>query len=126
MLIVGANDEGETLLRTLRLGRKQSLRAIGFVDPDSRQIGQTHRRRSGCRRAGGFTARLVALYAAQEVLITGSLPGHVVRSLMGQAQSVGVPVRVLPTYEQLLRGSVSVGPARRFDRGPTASRSRAA
>lgn len=109
VLIVGANDEGETLLRTLRLGRKQSLRAIGFVDPDSRQIGQ---------RIGGVPVvgvpedlqRLVALYAAQEVLITGSLPGHVVRSLMGQAQSVGVPVRVLPTYEQLLRGSVSVGP----------------
>jgi FlaA1/EpsC-like NDP-sugar epimerase len=109
VLIVGANDEGETLLRTLRLGRKQSLRAIGFVDPDARQIGQ---------RIGGVPVvgvpedlqRLVALYAAQEVLITGSLPGHVVRSLMGQAQSVGVPVRVLPTYEQLLRGSVSVGP----------------
>lgn len=109
VLIVGANDEGETLLRTLRLGRKQSLRAIGFVDPDARQIGQ---------RIGGVPVvgvpedlqRLVTLYAAQEVLITGSLPGHVVRSLMGQAQSVGVPVRVLPTYEQLLRGSVSVGP----------------
>ena len=109
VLIVGANDEGEMLLRTLRLGRKQSLRAIGFVDPDARQIGQ---------RIGGVPVvgvpedlqRLVAFYAAQEVLITGSLPGHVVRSLMGQAQSVGVPVRVLPTYEQLLRGSVSVGP----------------
>ncbi|QDV79820.1 polysaccharide biosynthesis protein [Botrimarina mediterranea] len=109
VLIVGANDEGETLLRTLRLGRKQSLRAIGFVDPDARQIGQ---------RIGGVPVvgvpddleRLVATFAAQEVLITGSLPGHVVRSLMGRAQSVGVPVRVLPTYEQLLRGSVSVGP----------------
>lgn len=109
VLIVGANDEGETLLRTLRLGRKQSLRAIGFVDPDARQIGQHI---GGVPVVGvpGELQRLVTLFAADEVLVTGSLPGVVVRAVMADAQRVGVPVRVLPTYEQLLRGSVSVGP----------------
>ncbi|WP_197526171.1 polysaccharide biosynthesis protein [Botrimarina colliarenosi] len=108
-LIVGANDEGESLLRTLRMARMQPLRAVGFIDPDVRQFGQ---------HIGGVPVvgvpedlpRLVAEYSAHEVLIAGSLPGRVVRTVMADAQRAGVPVRAMPTHEQLLRGTVSVGP----------------
>lgn len=109
VLIVGANDDGESLLRTLRLGRKPRLRAVGFVDADPLQLGQ---------RIGGVPvvgapddlARLVSSLGAEEVIVTGSVPGRVVRAVLADAQRLGVPVQVLPTYEQLLRGSVSVGP----------------
>jgi len=109
VLIVGANDEGETLLRTLRIGRKQPLRAVAFIDADPACLGQ---------RIGGVPVlgtpddlpQLVAATAADEVLVTGSLPGRLVRSVMADAARCGVPVRVLPTYEQLLKGAVSVGP----------------
>lgn len=109
VLIIGANDEGESLLRTLRLGHHQPLRAVGFVDSDPGRIGQ---------RIGGVPVvgspddlfRLVATYAASEVLVTGAMPGRVVRAAMADAAKAGVPLRVLPTHEQLLQGSVSIGP----------------
>lgn len=109
VLIVGANDEGETLLRTLRIGRQQPLCAVGFLDTEPSSLGQ---------HIGGVPvlgtpdelARLVATHSAAEVLITGSLPGRLVRSVMADAQRVGVPVRVLPTQDQLLQGAVSIGP----------------
>lgn len=109
VLIVGANDDGEALLRTLRIGRKQPLRAVGFLDSDPSRLGQ---------HIGGVPvlgtpddlAGLVASCSAGEILITGSLPGRTVRSVMADAQKAGVPIRVLPTHEQLLQGVVSIGP----------------
>lgn len=109
VLIVGANDEGETLLRTLHLDRKRPLRPVGFIDADARQLGQ---------HIGGVPVvgtpedlpRLVASYAVAEILVTGALPGRIVRSVLADAEKANVPVRVLPTYDQLLKGSVSIGP----------------
>lgn len=109
VLIVGANDDGEALLRTLRLDRKDPVQPLGFVDPNPRHQGQ---------HIGGVPVvgtpddlpRLIASLAAAEVLVAGELPGRVVRAVMADAQKADVPVRVLPTYEQLLQGSVAVGP----------------
>lgn len=109
VLIVGAGDDGESLLRSLSCDRKRSYRAVGFVDPDPAHRGH---------RIGGVPvvgapddlARLTATLGVDEVLVTGSLPGRVVRSVMADAQQIGLPVQVLPTYEQLLRGDVSIGP----------------
>ena len=109
VLIVGANDDGETLLRTLRSNRKQPTQPVGFVDDDPSRRGQ---RIGGVPVVGGVDElpSLVASLAVNEVFVTGSLPGRTVRAVMADAEQAGVPVRVLPTYEQLLRGSVSVGP----------------
>ncbi|MEQ8846560.1 nucleoside-diphosphate sugar epimerase/dehydratase [Botrimarina sp.] len=109
VLIVGANDEGEALLRSLSLDRRHAYRAVGFVDPDPSHRGQ---------RIGGVSVVgapeeipwLAASLGVEEVLVTGSLPGRVVRRVMADAEPIGVPVRVLPTHAQLLGGTVSVGP----------------
>lgn len=109
VLIVGANDDGEALLRTLRHDRKRPVHPVGFIDPNPRHLGQ---------HIGGVPVvgspedlpRLIAAHAAAEVLVAGELPGRVVRAVMADAQKLDVPVRVLPTYEQLLQGSVAIGP----------------
>ncbi len=108
-LIVGANDEGETLLRTLRLGRRQPLRVVGFIDPDPKHLGN----RIGGVPIVGTPADLrreIAAQSAHEVFVAGALPGKVIRQLLADAERDGVPVRVLPTHDQLLQGSVSIGP----------------
>lgn len=109
VLIVGANDDGETLLRSLHGARGGRYRAVGFLDADSHRRGQ---------RIGGVPVlgavddlrALVARYAVDEVLVAGGLPGRTVRAVLADAESLNTPVRVLPSYEQLLRGSVSVQP----------------
>jgi FlaA1/EpsC-like NDP-sugar epimerase len=109
-LIVGANDSGETLLRTIRSNSALDYRIVGFVD-DRRDV-------QG-RRIGGVPVvgtcnnlpRLVERHGIEEVLITaGDLPGTQVRRLIDAARKGNFRVKVLPSYEQLLAEKVAIHP----------------
>ncbi|MEN0110124.1 MAG: nucleoside-diphosphate sugar epimerase/dehydratase, partial [Planctomycetota bacterium] len=109
VLIVGANDSGEALLRSVRGDQSAGLRPVAFLDDEPRRLGQ----HIGGVPVVGSPSELgqhVARLAVEEVLVAGGLSGKLVRSVMSDAESAGVPVRVLPTYEQLLRGHVDVRP----------------
>ena len=109
VLIVGANDEGETLLRSLRSSSDQSCQAVGFIDEDPRRVGQ---RIAGVPVVGVVDdlVKCVSELAAEEVLVAGGAPGKMVRTVLELAEEFRAPVRVLPSYDQLLSGSVSVQP----------------
>jgi FlaA1/EpsC-like NDP-sugar epimerase len=109
-LIVGANDSGETLLRTIRTNPALNYRVVGFVDdkPDvqGRQIG-------GVPVVGGSDdlPSLVEQFGVEEVLLTaGELPGTQVRRLIDAARTANFRVKVLPSFEQLLAERVAVHP----------------
>ncbi len=109
-LIVGANDAGEALLRSIRLSKQAAYQPIGFVDLEPQVQG---RRISGVPVLGTHDQipELVQQYGVEELLITsGSLPGKQVRELVDLAAHHGFRVKVLPSYEQLLAGSVAVNP----------------
>lgn len=108
VLIVGANDEGETLLRSLQTA-SSPYRVVGFIDSDANNHGQ---------RIGGVPvvgspddlAPLAARLSIEGVLVTGGVPGKIVRRVLADAESLNLPVHVLPSYDQLLRGKVSIQP----------------
>ncbi|MEM6331236.1 MAG: hypothetical protein AAF790_13435, partial [Planctomycetota bacterium] len=109
-LIVGANAAGEDLLRALRRNPALSWRPVGFIDTRTRYVGRTV---GGLPVMGGLgdVPRLVRKHRVACVLITaGQLPGAEVRRLMDSASSHGFQVRVLPSYEQLLRDDVAIKP----------------
>jgi len=110
-LIVGANDAGETLLRSIyKRSHELSYRPVGFVDDRPEVLG---RRIAGVPVLGSHTdvASLASKHSIEEVLITaGSLPGKQVRLLTEQAQGHDFRVKVLPSYEQLLHDRVDVRP----------------
>ncbi|TWT87108.1 UDP-N-acetyl-alpha-D-glucosamine C6 dehydratase [Pseudobythopirellula maris] len=109
VLIVGADDEGESLLRMLRTDSRLKYKPIGFIDPDPKRLGQ---------QIGGIAvlgapddvSRLVANHRVDEVLITSAVPGPAVRGLVAESQVRGFSVRVLPSYDQLLSGRLAVQP----------------
>jgi FlaA1/EpsC-like NDP-sugar epimerase len=109
-LIVGANDAGETLLRSIRGNPALTYRILGFIDERRHHI--------GCRIGGvpvlgtcDDLPLLVQRYGVEEVLITsGELPGKHVRRLIEDAEANGFRVKVLPTYAQLLSGDVAIRP----------------
>ena len=110
-LIVGANDSGEALLRSIRQRSDQlHYKPVGFVDD---QVDLLGRRISGVPVLGRYNevAELVHEHGVEEVLITaGSLPGKQVRLLTDQAQQYNFRVKVLPSYEQLLQEKVAIQP----------------
>ena len=108
-LIAGANDAGEALLRTLVRG-KLDYRTVGFVDQDRTSVG---RRIAGLPVMGTYDAipELVAKHGIEELLITsGTLSGKEVRALVASAAQYSFRVKVLPSYEQILSGSVAINP----------------
>lgn len=110
VLIVGANDSGEALLRAVSRSPKLRYQVIGFVDERPQLVG---RRIAGVPVLGTLAdlPELTLRHNAAEVLIhKGELPGKSVRWLMEMAGEAEFRVNVLPSYEQLLAGKVSVQP----------------
>lgn len=108
--IVGANDAGEALLRTIIRNGRLTYHVVGFLDDDVRRLGM---------RIGGVpvigtvdqTCRLAERHGVREVLIAaGGLSGRQVRQLVDEAGRHSVRVKVLPSYEQLISGSVAIRP----------------
>ena len=109
-LIVGANDSGETLLRTIRSNPVLKYNVVGFVDDRCNVQGRCI---SGVPVIGTCDdlPRLVERHGVNEVLITaGDLPGTQVRQLIDTARNSDFRVKVLPSYEQLLEERVAVQP----------------
>jgi FlaA1/EpsC-like NDP-sugar epimerase len=109
-LIVGANDSGEALLRSIRSNPALDYHVVGFLDDQPQLL---------ARRIGGVPVigtcddlpRLATRYGVEEVLImSGELPGTQVRRLMETAGQHSFRVKVLPSYEQLLGEQVAVHP----------------
>ena len=109
-LIVGANDAGEALLRSILRSNNVAYRPIGFIDERQQVQG---RRIAGIPVMGTHAdvPALVRDYGVEELLITsGALPGKDVRALVTLASQHGFRVKVLPSYEQILEGSVAINP----------------
>jgi FlaA1/EpsC-like NDP-sugar epimerase len=110
VLIVGANDAGEALLRSVRTSATLQYQVIGFVDDRPQFQG---RRIAGVPVMGNQSeiSELVTKHAINEVFITsGTLSGKAVRNLLDLAAESGFRVKVLPSYEQLVRERVDVNP----------------
>ncbi|HLA86158.1 MAG TPA: nucleoside-diphosphate sugar epimerase/dehydratase [Thermoguttaceae bacterium] len=108
-LIVGANATGELLWRSITRNGLP-CRVVGFVDQDPTKVGSSV---AGVPVLGTIdqTCQLAKRRGASEVLIaSGELSGRQVRQLMDDAARHGIHVKVLPSYEQLITGSVSLQP----------------
>jgi FlaA1/EpsC-like NDP-sugar epimerase len=108
--IVGANDAGESLLRAITRHGKLNYHVVGFIDDDSQRVGT---RIGGVPVIGSINQiqRLAEKHEVSEVLIaSGELSGRQVRKLMDDTRHRSINVRVLPSYKQLITGSVAIRP----------------
>ncbi|HYW80571.1 MAG TPA: hypothetical protein VE890_13390, partial [Thermoguttaceae bacterium] len=109
-LIVGANDAGESLLRSVLRNQKPAYHVVGFIDDDPRRQGACI---AGVPVIGAIdqVCHLVEQHGIREILIaSGELSGRQVRKLVDDTRGLSVHVKVLPSYEQLISGSVAVQP----------------
>ncbi|MBN2022406.1 MAG: polysaccharide biosynthesis protein [Pirellulales bacterium] len=109
-LIVGANEAGESLLRSIIRNGKLTYQVVGFVDEDPWRVGS---RIGGVPVVGTIdeTCQLALRHGVGEILLTsGDLSGRQVRRLVDDAQRHGIRVKILPSYEQLITGRVALQP----------------
>lgn len=111
VLIVGANDAGETILRELSRGRKP-YSVVGFVDD--------RKDRSGLRIRGvavkGKIDDLLALidsHLVTEVILAEPTPSEV-RRVMELVQGRDVQLRVVPAMSEMVDGTVQMSRLRQL------------
>jgi FlaA1/EpsC-like NDP-sugar epimerase len=110
VLIVGAGDGGQLLLREIVRNPELRLRPIGFIDDDPRKKGM--RLANGLKVLAPTTEldRVLDETSPEEVIIAiPSAPGTLRARVVTACRERGIPVRTLPTvFELLLDGGTSV------------------
>jgi FlaA1/EpsC-like NDP-sugar epimerase len=110
VLIVGAGDGGQLVLREILRNRELGLRPVGFVDDDQRKHGL---RIDGVKVRGdteGDLPRILDETEPDEVIIAiPSAPGSTRARVVRECRRRSVPVRTLPTVFELLQdqGAIS-------------------
>ncbi len=115
LLIVGAGDAGETLLREIQRMDVVRYEVVGFLDDEPqkqrtsihgvRVIGRTPEVREVCKR-----------FEVEEVLIAmPSAPQRTVRALVERCHGMNVHFRTVPALSDLIAGRVKVSQIRDVD-----------
>jgi len=110
VLIAGADEAGEELLRAINRYHADRHRVVGFLDRDSRRLGK---RIGGIPVVGTFdqTCEMAKRLGVKQILLAGgALTGKEVRTLMEETRRASIDVKVLPSYEQLLSGKIAIQP----------------
>ena len=108
VLIVGAGDTGETILREMLKRRELAYQPVGLIDDDQGKQGvRIHGVRVlGTRR---HLRELINKYQIQGVIICmPSVSREVIRDVFFQCQEVGVKCKTLPGIYQIIDGTVNV------------------
>ena len=108
VLIYGAGDAGEMIVRDMRLNPFYGYEPIGFFDDDPAKRG---RRIHGVKVLGGRTeiGRIMADRRPDTVVI--AMPGadaSTIRSVVRALEAYKIPIQTLPNLRDLLDGTVTV------------------
>jgi FlaA1/EpsC-like NDP-sugar epimerase len=109
VLIVGAGDAGQLIVREMQRNRQLHYTPIGFVDDDPRKRGD---RINGVRVLGRVEdlPHLLRDNRPDEVLIAiPSASGSVRRTIVETCRSESVAVKTLPGLHELISGDVNLG-----------------
>jgi FlaA1/EpsC-like NDP-sugar epimerase len=108
VLVVGAGDGGELVVREMLKTRMIRYQPVGFVDDDPRKKNlQIH----GVRVVGTTRElpKLVEEHDAREVIIAiPSVQGKVVQNIVALCKKANVSVKTLPGVYELIKGSVTI------------------
>jgi FlaA1/EpsC-like NDP-sugar epimerase len=108
VLICGAGEAGNVLLREMTRNRSLGLRPVGLIDDDPRK---RRMRIQGTRVRGtrADLARILRDSPVDEVIIAmPSAPGRVRNEIVETCRAAGVPCKTLPGLDEMMTGEVRV------------------
>ncbi|MBI4197343.1 MAG: polysaccharide biosynthesis protein [Deltaproteobacteria bacterium] len=112
VLIFGAGDAGEMIVRDIKNNNFYQYEPIGFIDDDPTKVGQSIHRIPvlGTRKN---LAKIVAERSPDEILIAISkMSPSKIRELVKILEPYKIPIKTLPNLRDVLDGKISVGQIR--------------
>jgi len=108
LLIIGAGDAGEKILREIRDNPRLNYHIIGFLDDDPRKIGM-HIHRIPILSTIDHLDRVIKEYEIDEILIAiSSATAKEMRRIVELCGQSGLKFRTIPGIGELIDGRVSV------------------
>ena len=114
VLVYGAGDAGEMIVREMRTHRFYEYEPLGFIDDDPAKVG---RRIHGVKVLGtrGALAHVMATEKVDMVLVAvPRAEPETIRSIVRALEPFKVPIQTLPNLPELLNGRVSVSQIRQL------------
>jgi FlaA1/EpsC-like NDP-sugar epimerase len=108
ILIIGAGDAGEKILREIRDNYRLNYDVVGFIDDDSGKQGMTIH---GVRVLGTvehLPGILQKKNVAQILIAVPSAKGEQIRRIVEICRQCNIPYKILPSIGELIDGRVSV------------------
>ncbi|MBW2285208.1 MAG: polysaccharide biosynthesis protein [Deltaproteobacteria bacterium] len=112
VLIIGAGDAGEKLLREIRENAALGYDVVGFMDDNPRKLNQAIH---GVPVLGAIAdmGRIAASEKVTEVIIAvPSAASAQMRGIVGACESTGLPCKTVPGLSELIEGKVSLSSVR--------------
>ena len=112
ILILGAGDAGEQIVREMRANPSYHYDPIGFVDDDASLVGQ---RIHGVKVLGTREDLLTILVSEHPQEIVVAMPGAnptVLREIISRIEGLKIPIKILPNIQDVLDGKVTVSQIR--------------
>lgn len=112
VVIVGAGRAGEMLVRDMQHNAHYAYKPVAFIDRDLSKHGSTIH---GIPVAGDYRALsgVIAKHRPHEIIVAipSASPAQL-RAIVKECQSSGLPIKVLPSVRDILRGDVTVSSIR--------------
>ena len=106
LLIIGAGDAGEKVLREIKEHASINLEPVGFLDDDSDKQGKTIH---GIPVLGTVDDIHTIKRNFDEILIAlPSIRGEALRRIVDRCRETGLPFRTVPAIWELIKGKISV------------------
>jgi FlaA1/EpsC-like NDP-sugar epimerase len=115
LLIVGAGDAGEMLLREMQKSYASRYNPVAFADDDERKFGQ---RLHGVPVMGplSIVQKIVEQHQVQEIVIAiPTATGKEMRRILELCKPTGLPIRTIPGISQVIDGQVTLNQLRDVD-----------
>ncbi|PMQ01802.1 MAG: capsule biosynthesis protein CapD [Dictyoglomus sp. NZ13-RE01] len=112
VILVGAGDAGEKILREIKTHRELNYEVIGFLDDDTRKIKKTIH---GVKVLGSISSlpQIAREKKIDEIIITiPSAPPSLIKKIVSMASKIRIPVKTLPGIWELIDGKVSISKIR--------------
>ncbi|NBV41346.1 polysaccharide biosynthesis protein [bacterium] len=111
ILIIGAGDAGEMVLREIRR-RGSSYNVVGFIDDSPAKVGKMIHQKPVL----GVTSELSEIARhheiAEVIIAIPSAPGTTIRRILDECESADVKYKITPSLGDIISGQVSVNQTR--------------
>ena len=108
VLIVGAGDVGEMVIRSIKRERDIPYEVAGFVDDDPDKIGRRIHGVDVLDRISNLEGIVREKRVKEVIIAIQNISGRKIKEITDQCQTIGVSCKTVPSVGGILTGSISI------------------